>query len=78
MSTHEPSVSVTRMFAWSNYLLLKDKINGVVRPSCLFACPPHSRREYDPCSRSNIIFHFLASGDVIGEEIHRIPQGDYL
>ena len=77
-SPHEPSVAVTRMFAWSNYLLLKDKTNDVVRPSCLFACPPHSRSESDPCSKSNIIFHFLASGDVIGEVIHRIPKGDYL
>ena len=59
-------------------MLLKDKRNDLVRPSCLFACAPHSRSESDPCSKSNIIFHFLPSGDVIGEVIRKIPQGDFL
>ena len=78
MSAQEPSVGITRMYAWSNYLLLKDQINSVVRPSCLFACKPHSSRDSNPCSRPNVIFHFLASGDVIGEVIRRIPQSDYI
>ena len=39
MSAHEPSVGVTRMFDWSNYLLLKDQTNGVVRPFCFL--PAH-------------------------------------
>ena len=37
MSVQEPSVAITRLCAWSNYLLLKEQINGIVRPSCLFA-----------------------------------------
>ena len=77
-SPHERSAAVTRMYAWSNYLLLRDKTNDVVRPSCLFACPLHRQSETDPYSKPNIIFHFLASGDVIGEVIQRIPKDDFL
>ena len=66
-SPHERSAAVTRMYAWSNYLLLKDQINGIVRPSCLFACKPCSRKECDSSSTLDVIFYFLASGDVVGE-----------
>ena len=66
------------MFAWSNTFLLKDIKNEIVRPSCLFAHRCHSDREVDPSRSPNIIFHFLASGDVVGEVIRTIPEGDYL
>ena len=50
LSPTKPCPAVTRMFTWSNFLLLKDIKNELVRPSCLFANTVHSDRELDPSS----------------------------
>ena len=48
LSPTEPCPVVTFMFPWSNFLLLKDIKNIIVRPSCLFAHRVHSNRGLDP------------------------------
>ena len=78
MSVEEPSIAVTCLYAWSKYSLFDDRINEVVRPSCLFARNAYTRTEQDPSQSPNIIFHILASGDVFGEVIQKIPQEEYL
>ena len=78
ISVEEPSIVVSRLYAWSNDLLLNDKVDGVVRPSCFFARNAYSRAEQDPSQSPNIIFHFLASGDVVGEVTQTVPQGECL
>ena len=78
LSPTEPCPVVTRMYAWSNFLLLKDTKDEIVRPSCLFAHQVHSDREVHPSRMPNVMFHFLASGNVVGEVIRTIPEGDFL